>query len=79
MTTSVCVPQVCPSDSVHVDLQYDEISPTLTAGLVWCLSSCGSPQSVCEGVVVPYVVGVVVVVAVMHVLLLVLHVCMLQG
>ena len=39
--------------------------------------SCGSPCSVCEVVVVPYVVGAVVAVTVMHVLLFVLHVCLL--
>ena len=42
------------------------------------LSMCVcSPWSVCEVVVVPYVVGAVVAVPVMHVLLFVLHVCML--
>ena len=46
--------------------------------LVWCLQSCGSPWSVCELVVVPYVVSAVVAVTVMHVLLFVLHVCMLR-
>ena len=60
---------VCDS----VDLQYDEISLTFTAGSV-CLWSCGSPWSVCEVVVVPYVVSAVVSVTVMHVLLCVLHV-----
>ena len=61
------------SESVYVDLQYDEISLTFTAGSV-CL--CGvSPWSVCEVVVVPYVVRAVVAVTVMHVLLFVLHVC----
>ena len=44
---------------------------------VWCLQSCGSPWSVCEVVVVPYVVHAVVAVTVMHVLLFVLHVCVL--
>ena len=63
---------------VYVDLQYDEISLTFTAGYVWCLLSCGSPWSVCEVVVTPYVVGAVVAVTVMHVLLFVLHVCMLR-
>ena len=43
--------------------------------LVWCLDTCGSPWSVCEVVVVPYVVSVVVAVTVMYVLLFVLHVC----
>ena len=41
--------------------------------VLWC-----SPGSVCEVVVVPYVVVAVVVVTVIHVLLFVLHVCMLQ-
>ena len=54
-------------DSVYVDLQY-EIFLTFSAGSV-CLSGVCSPLSVCEVVVVPYVV-----VTVMHVLL---HVCML--
>ena len=62
------------SESVYVDLQYDEISLTFTAGPV-CLcvvsSTCGSPWSVCEVVVVPYVVRAVVAVTVMHVLLFV--------
>ena len=58
------------SESVYVDLQYDEIS--LIAGSV-CL--CGSPWSACEVVVVPYVVGAVTV---MHVLLFVLHVRFLR-
>ena len=39
--------------------------------------SCGSPWSVCEVVVVPYVVRAVDAVTVMHVLLFVLHVCVL--
>ena len=34
--------------------------------------------SVCDVVVVPYVVGAVVAVTVMHVLLFVLHVCLLR-
>ena len=59
------------SESVYVDLQYDEISLTFTAGYV-CL--CGSPWFVCEVVVIPYVVSAVVAVTVMHVLLFVLHV-----
>ena len=64
-------------ESVYVDLQYDEIFLIFTAGSV-CLCSCGSPWSVCEVVVVPYVVGAVVTVTVLHVLLFVLHVCLLQ-
>ena len=42
-----------------------------------CLKSCGRFWCFCEVVVVPYV-DVVVVVSVMHVLLFVLHVCMLR-
>ena len=38
----------------------------------------GSPWSVCEVVVVPYVVSAVVVVTVMHVMVYVLHVCVLR-
>ena len=63
-------------DSVYVDMQYDEISLTFTIGSV-CLCGVCSPWSVCEVVVVPYVLGAVVAVTVMHVLLFVLHVCML--
>ena len=62
------------SESVHVDLQYDEISLTFTAVPV-CLCRVSSPWSVCEVVVVPYVVRVVVAVTVMPVLLFVLLVC----
>ena len=64
-------------DSVYVDLQYDKISLTFTAGSVclWCVCS---PWSVCVVVMVPYVLGAVVTVTVMHVLLFVLHVCMLR-
>ena len=45
------------------------------------LALCGvsSPWSVCEVVIVPYVVSAVVAVTVMHVLLFVLHVCVVQG
>ena len=57
------------SESVYVDLQYDEISPTFTAGPV-CLCGVISPWSVCEVVVVPYVVHAVVAVTVMHVCVL---------
>ena len=39
------------------------------------ISAC---VSVCEVIVVPYVVGAVVAVTVIHVLLFVLHVCMLR-
>ena len=41
------------SEAVYVDLQYDEISLTFTAGPV-CLCGVSSPWSVCEVVVVPY-------------------------
>ena len=58
---------------VYVDLQY-EISLTFTAGYV-CLCGDCSPCSVCEFSLVPYVVFAVTV---MHVLLFVLHVCMLR-
>ena len=61
-------------DSVYVDLQYDEISLTFTAGSVSLCCVCGL-WSVCEGVVVIYVDVVVVV---MCVLLFVLHVCLLR-
>ena len=62
------------SGSVYVDLQYDEIYLTFTAGSVClCGVSTGSPWSICEVVVVPYVIAVTV----MHVLLFVLHVCVL--
>ena len=61
-------------ESVYVDLQYDEIDLTFTDGSV-CLCGVCSPWSVCGVVVVPYVVGAVVVVTVMHVPLFVLHVC----
>ena len=69
------------SESVYVDLQYDEISLTFTAGPV-CLCGVSSPVvvlnwSVGEVVVVTYVVRAVVAVTVMHVLLFVLHVCVL--
>ena len=68
------------SESVNVDLQYDEISLTSTAGSV-CLCGVSSPVvvpwSVCEVVLVPYVVSAVVAVSVMLVLLFVLHVYML--
>ena len=56
-------------DSVYVDLQYDEISLTFTAGSV-CLGG------VCSHVV-DYV-DAVVAVTVMRVLLFVVHVCMLR-
>ena len=45
-----------------------------------CVGLCGvcSPWSVCEVVVVLYVMGAVVSVTVMHVRLFVLHVCLLR-
>ena len=49
------------SESVYVDLQHDEISLTFTAGPV-CMCGVSSPWSVCEVVVVHYVVRAVVVV-----------------
>ena len=49
------------SESVYVDLQYDEISLTFTAGSV-CLYGVSSPWYVCDVVVVPYVVRAVVAV-----------------
>ena len=62
-------------DSVYVDPQYEEISLTFTA---WSVCLCG----VCSPVVVfSLYVGAVVAlgaVTVMHVLLFVLHVCMLR-
>ena len=60
-------------DSVYVDLH---TSLTITAGSV-CLCGICSPWSVCEVVVVPYVASAVVAVTVIHVLLFVLHVCVL--
>ena len=62
-------------DSVYVDLQYDEISLTFTAGSVSLCCVCGCLWSICEVVVVPYVDEVV---AVMRVLGFVLHVCLLR-
>ena len=67
------------SESVYVDLQYDETSLTFTAGPV-CLCGVSSPVggshwSVCEVVLEPYVVRAVIAATVMHVLLFVLHVC----
>ena len=65
-------------DSVYVDLQYNKISLTFTAGyvsLVLCLWSCGRLWSVCEVVGVPYV-DAVFAVTVMRVLLFKLHECL---
>ena len=62
-------------DSAYVDLQYDEISLTFTAGSVSLC--CGRLWSVCEVVMVPYV-DAVVAVTLMRVLLFVLHVCLLR-
>ena len=57
-------------DSVYVDLQYDKIYLTSTAGSMslWCV--CSHLVVVCEVVVVPYV-DAVVSVTVMRVLLFV--------
>ena len=70
------------SESVYVDLKYDEISLTFTA---WSVCLCG----VCSLVVVrglsvrlswyPMSWCAVVAVTVMHVLLFVLHVCLMRG
>ena len=59
-------------DYVYVDLLYDEISLTFTAGSV----VCSHLLSVCEVVVVPYVDAVVSVTVMCA--LLVLHVCLLR-
>ena len=56
------------------DLSHFTAGPVCLCGVS---RSCGSPWSVCEVVVVPYVVRAVVAVTVMHVLLFVLHVCVL--
>ena len=60
-------------DSVYVDLQYDEISLTFTAGSVSPCGVCSHLWSVCEVAMAPYV-DVVVAVTVVHVLLFVMHV-----
>ena len=64
-------------DVVYVDLQYDEISLTFTAGSVSLCCVCGHLLSVCDVVVVPYV-DAVVSVTVMRVMMFVLHVCLLR-
>ena len=61
-------------DSVYIELQYDEISLTFTAGSVSLCCVCSHLWSACDVLVVPYAV---VAVTVMRVLLFVLHVCML--
>ena len=61
-------------ESVYVDLQYDEISLTVTTGSV-SLCSVFSPWSICAVVVVPYVVSVVVAVTVMYCCLCCMCVC----
>ena len=48
-------------DSVYVDLQYHEISLTFTVGYVSLCCVCGRLWSVCEVVVLPYVVAVIAV------------------
>ena len=69
------------SESVYVDLQYDEIFSLLLLGLCVCVVLVVLWKSLvfCEVVVVPYVVSAVVVVTVIHVLLFMLHVCVLRG
>ena len=64
-------------DSFYVDLQYDDISLTSTAGSVPLCCVCSRLWYVCEVVVVAYV-DAVVTVTVMCVLLFVLHLCMLR-
>ena len=64
------------SEPIYVDLQYDEISLTFIAGSM-CLCGVSSPWSVCEVFGVPHVVSAAVAVTLMHVLLFVLHVCVL--
>ena len=67
-------------DSVYVDLQYDEISITFTAGSVSLCFVCGHVVPFGLSVRlsgVPYV-DAVVDVTVMRVLLFVLHVCLLR-
>ena len=44
-------------ESFYVDLQYDETSLTFTAGSMSLCCVCGHVRSVCEVVVVAYVVG----------------------
>ena len=67
-------------NSVYVELKYNEISLTFTAGYV-CLcgvwSHVGRLWYVCEVVVVPYK-DAVVAVTVIRVQLFVLHVCLLR-
>ena len=64
-------------DSVYVDLKYDEISLSFTAGSVSLCCVCGHLWSVCEVVVVPYV-DEVVAVTVLRVMLFMLHVYLLR-
>ena len=65
------------SESVYVDLQYDEISLTFTAGPV-CLCGVRSPVVVLGLFVrLSQYPMLCVAVTVMHVLLFVLHVCVL--
>ena len=65
------------SESVYVDLQYDEISLNFIAGSVSLCCVCGHLWSVCEVVVVLYVDAVVAVTAIC-VLLFELPVCLLR-
>ena len=64
-------------DTVYVDLQYDEISLTFTAGSVSLCCVLGRLWSVCEVVVVHYVYEVITV-TVIRVLLFVLDMCLLR-
>ena len=64
--------------SVYIDLQYDEISLTFTAGSVCLYGVCSRLWFVCEVVLVPYV-DVMVAVTVMRILLFALHVCDERG
>ena len=65
-------------DSVYVDLQYDEISLTFTAGSTSLCCVFGRLWSVCEVVMVPYV-DTVVAMTVIRVLLFVLYVCLRES
>ena len=64
-------------ESVYVDLQYDKISLTFTAGSMSLCCVCSRLWSVCEVVVVCYV-DAVLAVTVMRVLLFVFLVCLLR-
>ena len=71
---------VISGDDVCCSVVFGTLVWVFVFSVVWSellMTSCGSPWSVCEVVVVPYVVSAVVAVTVMHVLLFVLHVCVL--